>query len=414
MKDTKSLDSISQSIPFKWLFLGFTSVLLFPSLSLFNKIGLVYGMLYIGLGTVGLLISFHKVIPFVLSRLSEKMALYCIITTFFILFLLFITIYPKIDKAGIVIGDMAFGAADTDNSLYNATSELFHGRYPYYRQNFRGYFPSQMPGALLLATPFYLLGHTSVQNFFWLIVFLIVAKHFFKETRLALILLWLSLFFSPVIIYHLIAGMNYMSNGMYVMTFMILMIYYVSKTGSNVWGKIIFSILFGISLSSRPNFSLLVPLVFSSLYQQTGYKNAIKYTSITCISAFVLTFIFYIYDPISFSPFGKDISKIINVDSVSPKISKAIFPMLSLCLSFLMASLKSNRDLLGLLRNSAIVEASIVVGGVIAVVINSDSINLSYSHYGLLFFFFGILGFGVPIFQRLYPEGKRIAKDVER
>jgi len=44
---------------------------------------------------------------------------------------------------------------------------MFDGKYPYYETSFLGNPISPMPGALLIALPFYVLGWTALQNIVW-------------------------------------------------------------------------------------------------------------------------------------------------------------------------------------------------------------------------------------------------------
>jgi hypothetical protein len=57
-----------------------------------------------------------------------------------------------------------------------------------------------LPGALLLAVPFVLLGNSAHQNLFWLFAFLFSLNSYLKDRRLALLLLWVILALAPVVL----------------------------------------------------------------------------------------------------------------------------------------------------------------------------------------------------------------------
>jgi len=77
----------------------------------------------------------------------------------------FIVLYP-VARSGL------FGpGSDRDDALNVALQALLSGHYPYYAQTYLGNPPTPMPGALLLALPFFALGTSAWQNLFWLPVF---------------------------------------------------------------------------------------------------------------------------------------------------------------------------------------------------------------------------------------------------
>src|SRR5262249_22079368 len=73
-------------------------------------------------------------------------------------------------------------------------------------------------------------------------------------------------------------------------------------SSASSWKKIVVAILYGIGLSSRLNYMLLVIPVCSLLWQAHGWRVALKYTVLICATAALITLPFYFYDPAGFSP----------------------------------------------------------------------------------------------------------------
>ena len=75
--------------------------------------------------------------------------------------------------------------SDREDALVRALQSLRHHHYPYYVRTFRGNPITPMPGAFLLAFPFYWLGRVSIQNFFWAAMFLWVCREVFRTCWVA-------------------------------------------------------------------------------------------------------------------------------------------------------------------------------------------------------------------------------------
>ena len=62
------------------------------------------------------------------------------------------------------------------------------------------------------------------------------------------------------------------------------------------------AIAWGVTLASRANFLLLVPLAFGYLRQHAGWRAAIRAMSLTCATAACLTVPFWLHDRGDFGP----------------------------------------------------------------------------------------------------------------
>jgi hypothetical protein len=57
--------------------------------------------------------------------------------------------------------------SDREDALRIELSAVHQGRYPYDGRTYLGHAPTPLPGAMLLAAPFYAAGHIAWQNFPW-------------------------------------------------------------------------------------------------------------------------------------------------------------------------------------------------------------------------------------------------------
>jgi hypothetical protein len=258
---------------------------------------------------------------------------------------------------------------------------------------------SPLPGAVLLALPFVVLGNSAYQNLFWLLVFFIAVKSYLKDSRSALTLLWTIFALSPIVLYAVLIGSDYISNSLYVLLFLLWMTASIVQPDHSSLEKVLFAVLLGIGLSSRANFVLLLPLGFSTLVQNVGWKSAVKYTSITCIAFMVITIPFYLYDPQGFSPLSS-IDELGRFQSIVPFAGYAIpivTGIIALTLSFFQTA---SRNLNDLFRNCAIVLAFPVLCGVVLSTIESGRIDFSFALFGAFFLFYGALSFWGDLFEK--------------
>ena len=157
------------------------------------------------------------------------------------------------------------------------------------------------------------------------------------------------------------------------------------------WGKTILAVLLGVGFASRPNFILLLPLVFSALAKSVGAKSAIKHISIIFLTLALFTIPFYIYDPSGFSPLHTA-NKLGQFQNILP-LAGIIVPATSGIIAFLLSIYDKNNFLPILLRNCAIVLAFPVVSGVVLQSINAERLIFDFTGFGISFLFFGVVAF---------------------
>jgi hypothetical protein len=368
---------------------GFALSLFLPSTAVFQKyFGIAGVAAYLVIATLVLLLftRYQSAFLYLAAKVTEKQTLWLAALTFLIIIAAFIIIYP-IANSGTV-----GGGSDTDDALNIATHELLHGRYPYYPRTYLGNPISPMPGTLFLAIPFVLLGNSAYQNIFWLLVFFLAMKSYLHNGRLALLMLWVILVMSPGVLYQVFTGSDYISNSLYVLLFMLWWVESMSRSEMSIWRKTLAAILFGVGLSSRANFVMILPLVYSILVHVAGWKPAMKYTSTAIIAFMAVTVPFYLYDPRGFTPL-QTVNELGLVRSILPYV-EVIIPVATAMLAVVLAIFQPvSRNFSVLLRNCMLVLAFPVICMLILFTIKSGKIDFSSAFFGVFFLFFGAVSF---------------------
>jgi hypothetical protein len=390
-----------------WSFIGFVLSLIVPAAAVFYKhLGIAGVVSYVLVASVIILVGSMLLRSFHMFASQQSIWLAAVMT-FLALLITLIVIYPVVDKGLVINGKVVFGESDNDDALNKATSELLRGRYPYYPKTDLGNPISPLPGSLILAVPFVLAGHVAYQNLFWLVVFFAAMIYHLKDGRSALVLLWAIFVLSPtVVLYQFEVGNDYISNSLFVLLFTWLLINSVSQTNARDWKKLVSAILFGIGLSSRANFILIVPLVFSTLVQTAGHRSAFKWSAIALLTFVVVTIPFYLSDPSGFSPLWA-FSKLGQFESIFP-LSGIVIPLAASIVSFGLSF--QRMDLTLLFRNCAIVQAIPVLCGAILSILQTGMIDVAFAYFSIFFLFFSVFSFWPDLFSNMIFSSSKTSR----
>jgi hypothetical protein len=370
--------------------LGLALSLFIPSTFVFQKyLGIVGVVVYVAAASSALVVAARRrsVIERFLARLTDRQIIGLALLTFVLIGIAFLIVYP-IANSG-VIG----GGSDNDEALNVATTELLHGRYPYSPRTYLGNPISPLPGALLLAAPFVLLGNSAYQNIWWLLVFFAALKWYLRGWRPALWLLWNILILSPIVLYLIMIGSDYIANTLYVLVFIQWLMASVSQSAPGRRASMLPAILLGIGLSSRANFLLVLPLVVLALARNVGWRTAIGLTLLTIAAFAAVTLPFYLYDPRGFTPLHT-IDELEPLQAVLPAANWLI-PAATGLLALVLAIVQPRRGRLAILfRNCAIVLALPVWCGIVLTSIRFAQPYFGYASFGVFYLFFGAAAFG--------------------
>jgi hypothetical protein len=380
----------------QWIhYLGLLFCLAFPSLAIFKKLGFPLLILYVAIAAILLGLLLRYVTKF-FSTIQTKHLLYFLLFIFLILTGLYLTIHPLIDTAGFSLAGKSFGSSDADNATVDALTELTQGRYPYYAETFLGNPITPMPGALLMALPFFVLGDVAIQNIFWFAAFFIFVSFYCKNIQVATILCIAVLMLTPNFLYHVLQGTDYISNGIYLLIFSAGLLETARKKASMGY-IVIWAILLGLGLSSRMNFILILPLMFFALIRLAGLPKTIIIMLIVGISFIGITLPFALYDFANFSPLHT--SNKLNVNGETPW-APILIPLSGLILSTYFGLKHKAYSLLTFMRDVFWVQAYLIICGLALSSYAHSHIDLAYPHFALLFMFFGVFAFGIPLFNK--------------
>ncbi len=383
-----------------WPIIGLSFSLALPSTNQVQKyLRTTAVFLYIPMVFLAILVIYKYCIKWFLSRVTEKQVYRLAAVTLIILIAVFFIVYP-IANSGIV-----GGGCDRDEDANIATMELLRGRYPYYSKTYLGHSPSHLPGSLLLSIPFVLLGNSAYQNFFWLIIFILIAKSYLRDGRLAILLLWTILLLSPVVLQEFVTGGDLLSNSIYILFFILFMVNSVLEPTIKEWKKVLSAVLLGIGLSSRLNYILLLPLVFSVLAQNSDWKSAVKYISLTCFIFLAITLPFYLYNPKDFSALHGQYYKLSQFHNLLP-FSGILVPLAGGILALVFSFQRMKRDCITLFRNCMFIQAFLILCAIVLETLQEGKLNLNATAYGFSFLFFGALVLWYKLSKCLYISNK--------
>lgn len=309
---------------------------------------------------------------------------------------LFFVIHPVIDEAGIQIGLVQIGASDTDDAIDIGVSALLNGSNPYRNTTFLGNPLTPLPGAFLLATPFYLLQNSALQNLFWIGLFAFLFAKDTKRPGSASTMLILLLLGSPCVLYRIVQGGDYFSNNIYILVALLAM--WRAKPESLIsW--ISAALFAGIAYASRPNFLFLGPMMLIFLSRKTSWLHSLRGHAVAGMVFCLLVLPFWLTDPAHFSPLhlaGK-----VEFGGFGPLL-KWLVPLTGLLLSVWFGRRGDVTDDYALFRYAFCIQALMVFVVMLFASVYTGRLRWDEEPVlGFLFLFFGVYGYGVPLFRRM-------------
>jgi hypothetical protein len=204
-----------------------------------------------------------------INRRRQQISIGWLVLLFLVLTAAFAVMYPRSLKAPLS------RRSDREDALRIELSALHNHQYPYDARTFLGNPPTPLPGALLLAEPFYELGHIAWQNLLWLALFFVFTLRFFRYRATALFFLAVFLLFAPANLADLTAGGDYLTNYFY---FAIAVALFVRALGRSFYGYTLAALFLGVTLSSRIVYGVvLIPLLAYTLQRVSRFRAAILF-----------------------------------------------------------------------------------------------------------------------------------------
>lgn len=191
--------------------------------------------------------------------------------------------------------------SDRDEALNIALDALQHGRFPYTLETHYGNPISPMPGALLLAYPFFLIGNAAYQNLFWIAAGAVACWKFFPTPKQALLFMCVMIFGNLSFAQDFVTGGDYSVNLLYVTLASAL--FYIRLSRAANWPSLAWPTVFlGIALASRPIYFIVLPVLFAQGGKDAGFTKSLAACSVAVAVSAMLIVPFYLYDPAHFSP----------------------------------------------------------------------------------------------------------------
>lgn len=222
-------------------------------------------------------------------RVLWLLSLWCFLT------LLFAVLFPVANRHTLGVG------SDRADALRISASALVHGHYPYYSTTYLGNAITPLPGAILLSVPFLFLSNVSLQNPFWLALFLWFGCWFFRSRSTALVYVLILLCASAANLDDFVVGGDFLVNSMYA-CIALASVLATHQHNARLWLQIAAEIFLGLAIDSRPVYVVILPLLFAYLWQQKERRAAVRALFISGFVAAGLSIPFYLYDPAHFAP----------------------------------------------------------------------------------------------------------------
>lgn len=388
------------------LFLAVSFILLFslPSTALIQR--------YFGL--IGIFSYILLIILGFLSLLKLKSQIFSFVSKFYLEILIFVigfgiacfwVLYP-LETAGLL-----GRGSDRDEALNIAFWEFIQGRYPYFATTHLGGKITPLPGAVLIGSPFILLGNSAYQNLFWLAIFLVLTGIYLESHVSAIVMFIFLSTLSPAFQYEYISGGDLIANSIYVLTAIFLQTKALSS--HSLISKITTGLFTGIALASRSNFLTLLPLLLVLFWRCAGGRTALTSLSVSVLTFLSIVLPFYLVLPKAFPPFFAG-NKLSELNAFIPFVSTGMI-LLTLFTSVLLSLQLTKVPTVNLLRSfmiyCAVVQALPMVCGVLLMSILNHQLDFSflYHRHGLMFLFFALWGLWPQLFTQNASRGSALS-----
>jgi hypothetical protein len=280
----------------------------------------------ITLGSIGIVLAMLRLDR--TNRRHLQIGLGWFILLFLLLTTAFAVLYPISLKHTLNRG------SDREDALRIELDAVRHHQYPYSTRTFLGNPPTPLPGAMLLAAPFFAVGHIAWQNFLWLALFFVFTLRFFRYRATALLFLTLFLLLAPGHLSDFTSGGDYLTNFFYVAIAIAL---FYSSLGTSIYTSVPAALFLGVTLSSRIIYALvLIPLLALTSQRTSRTRTALLFLLILVAACAVTLPIFAPHPFVNFlQQLQQNSLKLRYIPrAFHPRITLPLLAILVSCISF--------------------------------------------------------------------------------
>ncbi len=219
-------------------------------------------------------------------------------------------------------------------------------------------------------------------------VFILAMNLYLKDIRQVLVLFWITLL-CPRILQSLVTGAEVLASSIYMVLFTLFAMESFLAERKN-WFRWVAAVLLGIGLSSRANYLLLVPVIFSATIQQVGWKEAAGYAAVAGGAFLAVTLPFWLHDPQTFwvACVMEQNSAAAVLNPILPHADLAL-PLASTVFALGLSLRRLSKRSTELLACCALTQAFPVLA--MFLLSGARGFDLGYTNYGMHFLFFGAL-----------------------
>jgi hypothetical protein len=188
--------------------------------------------------------------------------------------------------------------SDRGDAVDVTAAALLSGRRLYEALTYLGARPTPLPGAVLLGTPFHLLGAAALQNVFWFLLLSALAPRIVGDRRGAAA--WLAIFVlgCPGVMLDFATGGDFATNAVYVLIAAWLM---TQLRADERWPlRFLACALFAVALASRSIYFVMGPIVTGAMLQTQGLRRAAENAACVVALAALVTLPIWLADPADF------------------------------------------------------------------------------------------------------------------
>ncbi|NYZ12914.1 hypothetical protein HL658_10150 [Azospirillum sp. RWY-5-1] len=191
---------------------------------------------------------------------------------------------------------------DRDEALDLGVGLILEGRFPYHARTYMGVPLTPLPGALLLASPFHLMGAAAWQNLLWMPVGLILLVDAARGLRVRVPLAVVALFGNLTVLQDHMHGGDLGVNSVYAAAALWLVHRAGSAEAPRPWILVSTAAVLAVAVVSRPVFAVVAIAGAAFVVGRQGPRAGAVFAAVLAAVAAALLLPFLLYDPAAVLP----------------------------------------------------------------------------------------------------------------